>query len=131
MQKHDKIVRELYSKLKEELNGGEVLIKKGDKSTRIGKIITERRHYSGESGAPDIVVQIKIDKLQGVDASGEFPILIEVEEASNAAIDDFVKFCKEENIEIPCIVVTEDKGREASREINTKVTLNIRHTNYY
>lgn len=130
MQKHDTIVRELYSKLREELNGGEVLIKKGDKTTRIGEIITERRHYSGEGGAPDIVVKIIIDKLCEVDISGEFPILIEVEEASNTAIMDFCDFCKEECVEIPCIVVTEDRERKAPREINTKVVLNIRCTNY-
>lgn len=107
---HNELVREVYHQLKEDFQDAELIARKGDSEVKLGKFSVDRRHFDGEGGAPDLVIDIDEFELLGADFFTRFPFaLIEIETNTDAALSDLENYVEQDGRSSPVIIISEDE----------------------
>lgn len=114
--RHNAIVSDVYEKLKKRYDGAELLARKDGDEEILGTLSIDRRHFDGQQGAPDLIVDIREFSMLGADFFGKSPLaLVEVETSVSAALPDLENFADRDGRSSPVIIIT-DRERATRRK---------------
>lgn len=124
---HNEIVADTYESLKEQYDGAELVVKKDGSEEKLGDLSVDRRHFDGQSGAPDLLVDIRNFSMLGADWSGKFPLsLIEVETSVSAAIPDLENYADRDGRSSPVLIITDSERTTRLKNIKGNHQFRIR-----
>lgn len=113
---HNEIVTQTYEELKERYDGAELVAKKDGEERQLGTLSVDRRHFDGQKGAPDLIVDIREFSMLGAEFFGKIPLaLIEIETSVSAAFRDIENYASRDGRSSPVIIIT-DKERTTRRK---------------
>jgi hypothetical protein len=115
---HNQIVSDIYNKIKQEYDGAELVAKKDGEEVKLGDLSVDRRHFDGQQGAPDLIVDIRHFSMLGTDFPGKFPLaLVEIESSVSAAIPDLENYAERDGRSSPVIIVTDSESATRHKNI--------------
>jgi hypothetical protein len=122
---NNEIVEDTYEILKEKYDSAELVVKKNGSEEKLGDLLVDRRYYDGQSGAPDLLIDIRNFSMLGADFPGKFPrSLIEVETTVSGAIPDLESYADQDGHSSPVLIITDSE--RATRRKNIKGTHRFR-----
>lgn len=123
---HDRLVRELDEKLRTKFENAELIARTEESEIKLGDLRIERRHFSGESGAPDFVVFVDSFQLLDEEFAGSVPlVLLEIEKTIESSIRDLRNYADSEHEPLPVLVITESETGSRVETIPGKNTFRI------
>ncbi|MFB6185477.1 MAG: hypothetical protein ABEI86_01235 [Halobacteriaceae archaeon] len=123
---HDRLVRELDEKLRNKFENAELIARTEESEIKLGDLRIERRHFSGESGAPDFVVFADSFRLLNEEFAGSVPLaLLEIEKTIESSIRDLRNYADSDHEPIPVLVITESETGSRVETIPGKNTFRI------
>jgi hypothetical protein len=124
---HNEIVDDTYETLKKKYDGAELVIKKNGSEEKLGDLSVDRRHYDGQSGAPDLLIDIRNFSMLGADFPGKFPLsLIEVETTVSAAMPDLESYADQDGRSSPVLIITDSERATRRKSIEGTHRFRIR-----
>lgn len=124
---HNEIVADTYEYLKEKYDDAELVVRKNGCEEKLGDLSVDRRHFDGQSGAPDLIVDIRNFSMLGADFFGKFPLsLIEVETSVSAAIPDLKNYARRDGRSSPVLIITDSERATRRKDIEGKHQYRIR-----
>jgi len=107
---HNKILKDVYEQLRSDFEGGELIVRKDGEETSLGSLSVDRRHFDGESGAPDIILDVNNFGLLGASFPSRFPLaLIEIETTTDAAMVDLEHYVERDGRSSPVLIISENE----------------------
>jgi len=117
---HNEILKDVYERLRSDFEGGELIVRKDGDETTLGSLSVDRRHFDGESGAPDIILDVNNFELFGAPFPSRFPLaLIEIETTTDAAMIDLENYVVRDGRSNPVLVISDNEyeiGRRFTKE---------------
>ncbi|CCC41900.1 hypothetical protein [Haloquadratum walsbyi] len=128
---HDMLVRKLDEKLRDKFETAELIARKGGSEFKLGRLRIERRHFSGESGAPDFVLFADSLQLLNKQFAGSVPLaLLEIEKTIGDSMHDLRSYADSDREQLPVLLITESEMGDRIKTIPGKSTFRILTKNY-
>lgn len=128
---HNNIVTQTYEELKNRYDGAELIAKKSGEERSLGTLSVDRRHFNGQEGAPDLIVDIRDFSMLGADFFGKFPLaLIEIETSVSAALPDLENYASRDGRSSPVIIITDGERATRRKDIEGKHQFRIIGTSF-
>jgi hypothetical protein len=107
---HNEILKNVYEQLRSNFEGGELIVRKDGEETTLGSLSVDRRHFDGESGAPDIILDVNNFELLGASFPSRFPLaLVEIETTTDAAIIDLEHYVDRDGRSSPVLIISDNE----------------------
>jgi len=107
---HNEILKNVYEQLRSNFEGGELIVRKDGEETTLGSLSVDRRHFDGESGAPDIILDVNNFELLGASFPSRFPLaLVEIETTTDAAMIDLEHYVDRDGRSSPVLIISDDE----------------------
>ena len=107
---HNEILKNVYEQLRSNFEGGELIVRKNGEETTLGSLSVDRRHFDGESGAPDIILDVNNFELLGASFPSRFPLaLVEIETTTDAAMIDLEHYVDRDGRSSPVLIISDNE----------------------
>jgi hypothetical protein len=107
---HNEIMKNVYEQLRSNFEGGELIVRKDGEETTLGSLLVDRRHFDGESGAPDIILDVNNFELLGASFPSRFPLaLVEIETTTDAAMIDLEHYVDRDGRSSPVLIISDNE----------------------
>jgi len=107
---HNEILKNVYEQLRSNFEGGELIVRKDGEETTLGSLSVDRRHFDGESGAPDIILDVNNFELLGASFPSRFPLaLVEIETTTDAAMIDLEHYVDRDGRSSPVLIISDNE----------------------